>query len=429
MTLPPYDSPIKAAYDISFLGSFFRYSEVQTGVYRVVEQLLMALCAREDLELSAVAICGEDLIGDVAAAWQYFAGKDFDHCKFDPAIDGWLSRRYVRRLRDGVPQAVDYQRFWQLVTRVIRKADRPQPLLDAGRYDVFHSPFFPLPSRNFMPSVPRVQTIYDVIACKRPDWMPEQIIRLMQKILSQIDLERDCVTCISEFTKKEFCELTGMSPDRVFVTPLAAARHFRPVEDLASIAAVRKKYGIPEGDYFLSLGALQPRKNFARIIDSFRQIISRQSTAAPNLVIVGEKAWMYEELLSSVKNFGDLHEKLIFTGFIGDDDLSAVYSGATAFIFVSLYEGFGLPVLEAMQCGTPVIASNTTAVPEVVGDAGLLVDPTDTDELSNAMLLLLQDERRALELKRMGLRRSAEFTWAACGEKTMNAYRQAMQST
>jgi glycosyltransferase involved in cell wall biosynthesis len=216
-----------------------------------------------------------------------------------------------------------------------------------------------------------------------------------------------------------------MSPDRVFVTPLAAADHFRPVTDPASIDVVRKKYGIPDGDYFLSLGALQPRKNFTRVISSFLQLVRQQPTADVNLVIVGEKAWKYEELLSSVTNLGELDDRLIFTGFIDDDDLSAVYSGAKAFIFVSLYEGFGLPVLEAMQCGTPVIASNVTAVPEVVGDAGLLVDPGDTDELSSAMLLLLQDEQRALELKRRGLRRSSEFSWFACGERTMSAYRAA----
>ena len=116
-----------------------------------------------------------------------------------------------------------------------------------------------------------------------------------------------------------------------------------------------------------------------------------------------------------------------FTGFVDDSDLSAVYSGAKAFIFVSLYEGFGLPVLEAMQCGTPVIASNVTSLPEVVGDAGLLVDPGDTDELSDAMLLLLKDERRALDLKTKGLRRAGEFSWSACAERTMIAYRAAAQ--
>ncbi|HEU4870159.1 MAG TPA: glycosyltransferase family 1 protein [Pyrinomonadaceae bacterium] len=386
----------------------------------------MALCARDDLELTAVAICGEDPLTDVTSAWQYFAGRKLHQGNFDPAIDGWLSRQYVRLLRDSIPKVLNYR---QLLTRVIRRADSPRPLLDANRYDVFHSPFFPLPSRDFMPSVPRVLTIYDLIACRRPDWMPQEIVQLMQRILSSIDPKRDWVTCISEYTKQDFCEYTGMSPDRVFVTPLAAADHFRPVGDPALIDVVRKKYGIPEGDYFLSLGALQPRKNFTQVIKSFLQLIKQQPTRDLNLVVVGEKAWMYEELLSSTTNVDELRDRLIFTGFIEDDDLSAVYSGARAFVFVSLFEGFGLPVLEAMQCGTPVIASTATAVPEVVGDAGLLVDPYDTDALSNAMLLVLQDEQRALELKKRGFRRSSEFSWSACAERTMNAYRAATQST
>lgn len=424
--MPQTGPPIRVAHDISFLGTFFRHTSAQSGVYRVVEQLLFALCARDDLELTAVAMCGDDPIGDVTSAWQYFAGKALSRGKFDPAIDGWLSRQYVRILRDGLPKVLNYR---QLLTRIIRNVDPPRLLLDANCYDVFHSPFFPLPSRDFMPSVPRVLTIYDLIACRRPDWMTQEIVQLMQRILRSIDQKRDWVTCISEYTKQEFCEYTGMSPDRVFVTPLAAADHFRPVEDPALIDVVRKKYGIPDGDYFLSLGALQPRKNFTQVIKSFLQLITQQPTADLNLVVVGEKAWKYEELLSSTSSFGELRQRLIFTGFVDDNDLSAIYSGARAFVFVSLYEGFGLPVLEAMQCGTPVIASNATAVPEVVGDAGLVVDPDDTDELSNAMLLVLRDERQALELKKRGFRRSSEFSWSACAEHTMKAYRAAAQST
>jgi glycosyltransferase involved in cell wall biosynthesis len=420
---------VRAAYDISFLGTFFRHTAHQSGVYRVVEQLLIALCEREDLELTAVAICGEDPINDVRAGLQYLRRKQLDYGKFDPALNRALSRLYVRVLRDGIPKAVEYAKLDQLLRRIVRKVDQPRPALDAKRYDVFHSPFFPLPSRDVVGSVPRVQTIYDLIACKRPDWMPAEVVRLMQEIIAAIEVERDWVTCISEFTKQEFCEYTRMSPDRVFVTPLAAALHFRPIEDAAAIDTVRKKYGIPEGDYFLSLGALQPRKNFARVIESFVRIVRQQPRVNVNLVIVGEKAWLYDELLSSVKDADELRGRLTFTGFVEDADLSAVYSGAKAFIFVSLYEGFGLPVVEAMQSGTPVIASNTTAVREVAGDAALLVDPADTDELSNAMLLLLQDARRALELKTMGLHRSSEFSWANCAEKTMNAYRTAGESS
>jgi glycosyltransferase involved in cell wall biosynthesis len=420
---------MRVAYDISFLGIFFKQTSTQNGVFRVVEQLLFALCARHDVDLNAVAISGDDLLVNVAEASQYFVSrKELDRCEFDPALNRLLSQWYVRTVRRRIPGALDSAKVTHRLTRLVNKVDRPRPVLEAGHYDIFHSPFFPLPGREVTGAVKRFQTIYDLIACKRPDWMPQQINSLVQKIFSSIDHERDWVICISEFTKQEFCEFTGMLPDRVFVAPLAAAEHFRPVEDQAAIDAVRKKYGIPEGDYFLSLGALQPRKNFGRLINSFLELLKQQPNTNVNLVIVGTKAWMYEKLLSSVRDLDQFCDRIIFTEFIDDDDLSAVYSGAKAFVFVSLYEGFGLPVLEAMQCGTPVIAANTTALPEVVGDAGLLVDPRNTDELCSAMLSLLENGPQTVQLKNKSLRRAAEFSWSLCAENTVQAYRSALQS-
>lgn len=421
-------SQIRVAYDVLFLAQFFRHTTAQSGVYRVVEQLLLSLCNRDDLELTSVVVCGENPLVEVLDALAYLRdNKEPGHCRFDPALGGRLSRRYVDLFGNGRQRNLRPGKLQQLIMRAVRKLERPRASLEPERYDVFHSPFFPLPDRSLVGGAQRIQTVYDLIACKRPDWMPDEVNRLVQKIVSGVERDRDWVVCISEFTKHEFCEFTGMAAERVFVTPLSAAPHFKPVKDQEAIDAVRRKYRVPDHDYFLSLGALQHRKNFTGLIDAFRRLLNEQPNTDLYLVIVGEKHWLYEQIFASVKNLDQFQNRIVFTGFVEDKDLSALYSAAKAFVFVSLYEGFGLPVLEAMQCGTPVIASNTTALPEVVGDAGILVDPRDTEAVSAAMLSVLQNEREGLDLKRKGLRRASEFSWSLCAEATMKAYRAATQ--
>ena len=421
-------SQIRVAYDVLFLAQFFRHTNAQSGVYRVVEQLLLSLCDRDDVDLTSVIICGENPLVEVLEALAYLRDNtEPGHCRFDPALSGRLSRRYVDLFGNGRRRNLRPGELQQLIMRAVRMLERPHASLKPERYDVFHSPFFPLPDESLTGEAQRIQTVYDLIACKRPEWMPDEVNRLVQKIVSDVDRERDWVVCISEFTKQEFCEFTGMAAERVFVTPLAAAPHFKPVEDQELIDAVRKKYRIPDHDYLLSLGALQHRKNFTGLIDAFQRLLNEQPNTDLHLVIVGEKHWLYEQIFASAQSLAGFQNRIVFTGFVEDKDLSALYSAAKAFVFVSLYEGFGLPVLEAMQCGTPVIASNTTALPEVVGDAGILVDPCDTESVSAAMLSVLENERERLELKRKGLRRASEFSWSLCAEDTMKAYRAATQ--
>lgn len=423
---------IRSAYDILFLANFFNYPGGQSGVYRTVEELLFALCKRDDVDVTAMAICGEDPLVDVANASRYFAGRSVGNsCKFDPVLKGrfGLAKSYLRAFGQtstklqAAPGNANFEKARPLITRVVRKLEQPQPAFESNEYDVFHSPFFKLPSREVVGNIPRVQTVFDLICQKRPEWMPADVVALSYDILNSIDIERDWVTCISEFTKQEYCEFSGMSPARVFVAPLAAANHFRPVSDAESILLARLKYDIPGGDYFLTLGALQPRKNFIHLIRCFFRLLSEQPQLSVNLVIVGATAWMYEDTLSAIEASPEFRRRVVFTGHVSDDDLSAVYSGATAFLFPSLYEGFGLPPLEAMQCGTPVIASNTTSLPEVIGDAGLLVDPTDADALCQGMLELLAKQDLRRELSSKGLMRSKEFSWEKCAEKTVAAYR------
>ncbi len=423
---------IRVAYDISFLGTFVDFPEGQSGVHRTVEELLFELCRRDDVEVTAVSACGDDPLSDVINSSRYVERRrDSLACRFEPSLAGnfGLSGVYLRAFgggggaaSEGATRSRYHERARDLATRFVRRLDRPRLSFDRRRYDVFHSPFLKLPPREEIGGVPRVLTVYDLIFLKNPEFMTPEIAAFLQAVFDSLDIRRDWVTCISEFTKQEFCEHTGMAPERVFVTPLAAAEHFRPVEDQERIAAVRRSYGIPDGDYFLSLSTLQPRKNFPHLIRCFFRLLAERPDLDVNLVIVGVSGWLFDEIFEAGGSSEEFRDRVIFTGYVPNEDLSALYAGAVGFLFMSLYEGFGLPALEAMQCGTPVITSSTTAFPEVVGDAGLLVDPTDADALSQAMLDLVSDEELRRRLSREGLTRSKLFSWADCAEKTVRAY-------
>ena len=226
----------------------------------------------------------------------------------------------------------------------------------------------------------------------------------------------------SEHTRRDIAETYGIAPERMSVVPLAAAPHFRPVEDEREIARVRRAYGI-EGDYILAVGSIQPRKNLVRLIRAYAGLRRARSHAKlPQLVLVGKRAWLYGETLRAVEDSG-ISDLTIFTGYVPETDLSALYTGALCFVYPSYFEGFGLPPLEAMQCGTPVITGDRTSLPEVVGDAGLMVNPFDETQLAAAIARLIDNAELRAELRVKGLQRASMFNWRETARLTLEAYR------
>jgi glycosyltransferase involved in cell wall biosynthesis len=223
---------------------------------------------------------------------------------------------------------------------------------------------------------------------------------------------------ISQATKDDLVRRYGVAPERVTVTHLAAGDEMRPVGEVAMVAAAKDRYGIV-GDYLLYVGTLHPRKNLARLIQAFAPVASQ--FPALRLVLAGKKGWMYEDIFAQARNLG-LEGRVVFTGYVAAEDLPALYTGALAFVFPSLYEGFGMPVLEAMACGAPVAASNTSSLPEVAGDAALLVDPTDVAALSR----LAGDAALRASLRARGLIQAARFSWQRCASETLAALDEAM---
>jgi glycosyltransferase involved in cell wall biosynthesis len=236
------------------------------------------------------------------------------------------------------------------------------------------------------------------------------------------------VICISESTKNDLCNYSSkIDPAKVFVTHLAAEPSmFYQCKDFNKINSVRNKYKIPEGSYMLGLSTLEPRKNLDHIIRCFAQVIQETKIQDLSLVLVGNPGWNYGKILEEISNHKLLANRVIVTGRVADEDLAALYSGAIVFIYPSFCEGFGLPPLEAMQCGIPVITSNTSSLPEVVGDAGIMLDPTNTDGLCQSMLEIYNKPslREAMSLK--SLEQAKKFSWDKCTKETIAAYKTAL---
>jgi glycosyltransferase involved in cell wall biosynthesis len=297
-------------------------------------------------------------------------------------------------------------------------------------FDIYHSFFFPLPnlSKYKVAVKQKIITVYDLIPVLMPQFFTEGMQHFfLKELIPSIEIHKDWVICISHSTKKDFCKLTGMPEERVFVTHLGASNNFYKESNTAKIQATLNKYKIPQGRYILGLSTLEPRKNTAHLIRCFFKILSESNYDDVYLVLAGSKGWLYEEVFETADSNSNLKDKVIFTGFIDDEDLSSIYSGASFFVYPSLYEGFGLPPLEAMQCGLPVITSNNSSLPEVVGDAGIMVDATNEAQLCQAMTKLLNDPNLCQQLSKQAFQQSQNFSWEKCAAETIAIYQHILE--
>jgi glycosyltransferase involved in cell wall biosynthesis len=272
---------------------------------------------------------------------------------------------------------------------------------------------------------PVVATIHDLSFEHIPEtfkWRSRVQLRLTVRATARRAAH---VVAPSEFTRRDLVETYGLDPARVTAIPLAVSPRFRPVEDAAELERVRRLYGIA-GEYVLAVGSIQPRKNLARLVRAYSALRrERGRSNLPQLVLVGKKGWLYGDTLRAIEEAG-LGGAVVLTGYVREDDLPALYSGALCFAYPSFYEGFGLPPLEAMSCGAPVLTGNLTSLPEVVGDAGLTVDPLDTDALASALARLIDDDALRADFRERGLRRARTFDWRDTARMTLKVYRRVM---
>lgn len=447
---------IRIAYDVSVLGMGYFYQPARTGVFRVVDNVLHVLARTPGVHLT---LCATDSIEYHDAARAYVASEPklaslpfvgpsgnpitsgirerMQQCFF--ALDSELRQpnsptQFVRRgdwrppARAVTPKTVARGVFRQSARVFRRFAGAPD--LSALDIHVFHSPFHPIPEAvRAARGLGKVLTVYDLIPILFP-WFVESgaMSELLRRALTSIR-DDGFALCISESTKRDLCEYLDLDPTRAIVTHPAAADHlFYPMENDHQLRAVHERYGLPAGPYLLSLCTLEPRKNIDHTIRCFLRVLEQEHLKDLYLVLIGAKGWDYDRIFREIPANSRYRDRIIVTGFVADEDLAAIYSQALAFVYPSFYEGFGLPVLEAMKCRVPVIASNTSAIPEVIGDAGITLDPKDADALCDAIARVYRDRALREGLAARSLARAALFSWEGCVTETVRAYELAVRS-
>jgi glycosyltransferase involved in cell wall biosynthesis len=270
---------------------------------------------------------------------------------------------------------------------------------------------------------PVVLTVHDVSYKIFPQFFSPRV-RLILELLAGGSMRRAArVITVSESARQDIIRFYHLHPRKVVVTPEAAGPQYRP-QAPGEVARVRAALELPER-YILAVGNVQPRKNLPRLVRAFREAASDDPDL--QLVIAGRSTWQGSEVTATVDEMG-LGERVRFLGYVDDADLPGLYAGALAFCYPSLYEGFGLPPLEAMACGTPTIASNVSSLPEVVGDGALSVDPTSVGDIAGALRRFITDEGARAEYRERGLRRAALFTWERTARLTRDVYDSVLQS-
>lgn len=267
---------------------------------------------------------------------------------------------------------------------------------------------------------PQVVTVHDLAFHHFPEQYPGMKQRYLRAMTAASVRRATIVIAVSEATRQDIIRIHKINPERVVVVPNGVDPVMQPLPE-AQVAAFREQQDLPE-HFFLFLGTLQPRKNVEGLVRAFASV--SMGIDWP-LVIAGAKGWQYEQIFELVRELG-LTSRVRFAGHVPGEQLPLWYNAATVLVYPSRYEGFGLPLLEAMACGTAVIGSTASSLPEVVGDAGLLVDPDDTPGLAESMLRLAADSELRQQLERRGLERSASFTWQETARLTAGVYQRAL---
>ena len=423
---------MKILYEVSNLGLGSIGSKNRAGIFRYTESLLEKISLYPEIEFQLT--CYTNFYNSVFSK-QYLANEKIEWS--DKFIDAYYGQTTPVELYAKTLNNIHQNESRDIFNKAKRKSQTIflnflESLSQAStineHFDIYHSFFHQLPAKSKIRTKARIITIYDMIPLLMPQYFNKGFENIFLKILKSIDINQDWVFAISESTKKDFCDFSKMPEERVFVTPLASSEKFYQELDTATIEATCQRYKIPSGKYILGLSTLEPRKNNVTLINCFYKLMLENAITDTYLVLVGSNGWLFDDIFRTAAKQPQLLDKIIFTGYIQDSDLSAIYSGASCFVYPSFYEGFGLPPLEAMQCGVPVISSNTSSLPEVVGDAGILIDPKDKDQLCQAMLNILTDESLRENLKQKGLERAKQFSWKKCADQTVEIYKKIIDS-
>ncbi len=398
---------LKLVFDLSLPASLYKNQRWHTGLFRYADTLLDRFHETNGLK---VYHANTDSALTVNSAKNYLKKK-----KPDARLANTQAWPFPRKVfGKGVRTLNRLYRLLNIdIDRLIYDRD-----VFAGS-DVLHTPYSKIPYElEQYPDLKKVITIHDLIPLILPGHHHKQ---LMREIIGSVG--SNYVICVSNHTRNDLLNYDNrIDPDKVFVSHLAADPElFYPCDDPQRLKAAQQKYGLPDR-YFLSLATLEPRKNLEFLIHSFLKFIREQHINDLYLVLAGAKGWEFDPIFAAVEQAGKYKDKIIITGRIPEKDLAAVYSNATAFFFMSQYEGFGLPPLEAMQCGVPTVTSDVSSLPEVVGDGGIMLPPDDEDALCHTMYRLCQDGDFRARYGKKAQARARSFSWEKCVNEHVEIY-------
>jgi glycosyltransferase involved in cell wall biosynthesis len=283
--------------------------------------------------------------------------------------------------------------------------------------NIVHSLHYSFPLFSFWAK--KVVTIHDLTFFLFPE-LHVPVKRYFFRIFIRMSvIFCDKLICVSESTKNDLISIFSKSASKIAVIPLGKDERFNTDVDSEGVAKVKEKYGITK-KYILFIGTLEPRKNIDNLIKSYNDL--KKAGFDYQLVIVGRKGWYYQSIFDLV-NMCELSDSVIFTGYIDEYEKPYIISGAKAFVYPSIYEGFGIPVLESISCGIPTITSNVSSLPEVAGNAALLIDPFDQSSIFNALIKLLSDETLSRDLSEKSIKQAQKFSWAKTSAMTLNLYK------
>ncbi|MGB8699588.1 MAG: glycosyltransferase family 1 protein [Thermosynechococcaceae cyanobacterium] len=428
-------SKMKILYEVSTLGHSYIGSNGNSGIFRVTEDFVQEIVNSKDIESKFIS--NASIIHAIKTK-KYFQSK-YNPTLANSLIDSLQSYSFLTNFYENLFDRGKYlsqqksilkndliiQKYaTKLCLRLLPKIDKYFSLKE--EFDIYHSFYYPLLNKEKVKTRCRILTIHDVIPYLFPQYFKPSTTYYFNKIMSSLDPSKDWVICFSDSTKRDICKVTSISYKRVFVLPLSSDRLYKDINP-EKISFVKKKYSIPNGDYVLCLSTVEPRKNIKYLIESFIELVSRFNISNLYLVLAGSNGWLYNSDFDKFnKNFVFLNN-VIFTGFVEEEDLVYVYSAAKIFVYPSLYEGFGLPVLEAMKCGLPVITSNRSSLPELVGNAGILVDPQDKNSLCLAMYELIKDDSKLCKYSNASLCRAKEYSMNKSFTRMLDIYNEVLR--
>lgn len=340
------------------------------------------------------------LVGALGQATKYdFDFTIYHHRKDGQTLDGKLGRG----------------RLWTPAHHRLERLTLSVELL-SQRLDIWHSPDFIPPYRG---GRRHVITVHDLTFWHYPQYLTEASRRYYNAQIEQACHHADVILAVSDATKRDLIDILGIDAGKIRVQPHGVDASYRPMAE-AEVRPVLDGLGL-RGAYFVHVGTLEPRKNIVGLLEGYRAVLDAVPDA-PSMVLVGRRGWLFEASEARIEAL-QLGDKLIRLEQVNDEQLPAIYNGAMALITPSFYEGFGMPALEAMACGTVPIVSDVSSLPEVVGDVGLLVKPDDTQSIAEALLRVLQDDAWREKTCERALERAKRFTWEHSAQIALDAYK------